>query len=187
MYEFNDRIYDKKWQTKENKEYAKKAKSFLELRAPLYSRVPDSWAKEVYELLMLWEKQHGITITDSKYFNSYDHSFSFKGLKIAVLAYFRYLKKKPTKFDPDKKQALWDLKRDLAIFTVLFRKTLGKLINIRKKPGIHITQLKEKYGRLVIYWEATNKQDELFIKDMVKYDIKRVSEELTAKGVYNNE
>jgi len=189
MFEPNERIYNDKWKTEENKKISKKLNNLLEVKVPLHCQVPLSWAKEISDLIKLWEGQHGIVYTQEIYFNSYRVDFDLKSLKTLYydLKNFFFNRKQPSKLTGNDWQK-HAFKRSLkAPLVIIYRKIVGRFLNFKNKPTLYISQIKEKWGLLTVYYTVVNCTNPKYIEDMIEYDIKRVSEELIKKGVYYNE
>ena len=150
MFEPNIRIYDKKWDTPENLKYKKKVMNKLLLKSPLYPTIPASWAKEIYNLLELWESQHGISYPKTACYKSMN--LTFIGRLKRTFYNIKHLIKNP------KKRNLQDVLNDFkAIAYLSFRLTIGQLINkySKPRPSLNIIQVKEKWGTLRVYFDMS--------------------------------
>jgi hypothetical protein len=187
MFEPNERIYHKKWETKDNEKAREKVEKILRAKAPLHCRIPLSWAPEVLALVEKWEKQYGIAYNTSNCFDNFIMSFSWRQIKETVSSFFNFFLKKPCQFSDRTMIDYYFTKNIVGPFIILYRKTFGRFLNKYNKPILYIHQVKEKWGRLVVYYDFKGVTLDSSSRDMIEYDIKMVSKKLTEKGVYYNE
>ena len=182
MFEPNDRIYHKKWETPELIKIKKRLTRKLEIMVPLNCSIPLSWAEEIEDLLDLWENQHGIAYTKQPYWNSYNYTY-----KEILLRFWqelkRYIKNPKSEFSDRK---LWLYRAFRPVVGKPIRYLFGKFWEAYRKPTLHITQIKEKWGTLRVYYDLSPRSHHSE-KSMIEYDIKNIGEKLTKKGVYFNE
>ncbi|HEX9804391.1 MAG TPA: hypothetical protein VGA67_01810, partial [Candidatus Dojkabacteria bacterium] len=177
MFEPNQRIYHDKWKTEDNADNLRKLRKITDLKVPLASDVPESWSAEILALVKLWEGQHGIEVNTSSIFRSYNVGF-FESLRNA------YYDIKSFAFSKNRHKKYYIERAISRVKVLLIRKIFGKIINSYSKPMLRITQIKEKWGSLRVYYNVVNCANPKYVEDMIEYDIKRVGEELVKKGVY---
>jgi len=179
MRELNSRMYGKEHTNTNSEKYKKKAEKILKTKAPLHCRIPHSWAEEVYKLLKVWEDQFGIVHTQRETYDSFNNERYIYNFLVELRNIIKHPNSKGMRYA--------FIKQLKSSTTIIYRKTFGKIIDHYKKPILHITQLKEKYGRLVIYYKIEGKGvcgNGSVFESIVKYDIDTVREVLQSKGVH---
>lgn len=188
----NSVTYDEKWETEENKAaYEKLDKKYFD-RSYASPSCPTAWAPEVLELLETLDKELGIernTRTLRAYYpqGSFGDWFFKSPIKDAFSTFKRHF------FEPKPE---WQ-KKNYSLFEKLekvagaFTHPIGygfrciKILHINPilnrifKPKLALSQLKEKYGRLTIYFNAP----EAF-EDWVNNEIRKTTVKLAMKGAY---
>jgi hypothetical protein len=193
----NDITYDKKWDTPENlAARAKIAKKFFD-RSVCCPDCPTSWAPEVLELLETLDKELGIA-RNTQTMGGYNirNSLGANAIIESCLAAWNEFKHTfITAHDPEsyltkrlaKQSILQKLKRPVDAFLNNIKYSLrafkvqhiNVLINKLLKPKIHLSQIKEKYGELVIYFSSSDVHEE-YIENLIK----RTEIKLAIKGAY---
>ena len=168
----NEVTYHKKWETDENRRWQRKAAKLC-ARSSLYASIPLAWSKEIYELVKDIDDKFGIRY-DLTTYNSYriDYKTLPKQLFYYPVKEFFSTVKSLWKdaFNPSKhaarrhptvlsrwKYTLFGGRHSyLGGWYILFRFVRGSIYNWWRKPQVSMTQMKEKYGYLTIYWSAPN-------------------------------
>lgn len=148
----NEITYDPKWDTEENRRLANLVMKFIYQRALCMSDVPLSWAKEVNELITAIHKRYRIAYELSSW-NGYYINVSLSKIIRATGLYF-------------------------AIFK---RQIIGTLYNKLFKPQVRLSQVKEKYGQLRVYFDVIGPND---IENDIDILIRQTEIKLAKKGAY---
>ena len=176
----NDVTYNKKWDTPENKEYNRQVYDILKDRTMCFSDCPLAWSKEVLEFLVELDKEFGIgynapyELSLRSYLNKFFESFKIFVEKLSIYETLPddimtiQIKKFKKFFDHQK----FHFKR----FYMTYKR---RLVNKIQKPKIYLSQVKEKYGRLEIYFSAPE-----YIYDYIEKKKKEVEVKLAVKGAY---
>jgi hypothetical protein len=192
----NDVTYNKKWDTVENLTARKKiVKKFFD-RSVCCPDCPTSWAVEVLELLETIDRELGI-VRNTQTMNGFNIRNPFDNWIIApFMASWRELAHTFfTAHDPEKYTSqylhkisfLKKLKRPVNAFTgnVLYTfrafkvQYINEFLNKILKPKVHLSQIKEKYGELTVYFSTSDVYEEYIERLIKQTEIK-----LAIKGAY---
>lgn len=192
----NDITYDKKWNTPENLSALKKIESKYFDRSWCYPSCPTGWAPEVLEMLEYLDKEFGIqrnTGTMRSYYikgNFFEHFFLSPYKELWQSLYNNFLKSSskesweaayyskpiPTRIKRVLDSFMRPIQYGVRAFKVVY---VNALINKVLKPKIRLDQIKEKYGRLELYFSSPDYLDEHINTLILKTEIK-----LAMKGCY---
>lgn len=192
---FNNAVtYDKKWETPENiAARAKIAKKFFD-RSLCCPDCPVAWAPEVLELLETLDKELGIARNTQTMGGYHIHK---GGLFIQpfMAGWDEFKNTFIVARDPDsyvakslaKQSILQRLKRPIAAYlnsvqyhVKSFKIThVNSLMNKILKPKVHLSQIKEKYGELTVYFTSSGAHEE-YIENLIK----TTELKLAIKGAY---
>ena len=184
----NEATYHEKWQTDANKIALKKMEKYLS-RSECSSDCPLSWAPEVLELLTELDKELGIARTDST-----SNGFLITGNPVTwfvtdpVRAFFYtvHLTLKDGLYFKNKSS----LNKVIYCFNVYARNFLSgfykvkvrcvnPILNKVLRPKIRLTQVKEKFGSIRLYYYAPPQYVEYIDSKIRDLEIK-----LAMKGAY---
>jgi len=191
----NEVTYDKKWDTENNKALRKKVLDFLGPRSGCVCDVPAAWAQEVSWLISWMNSKFGIRYELSTHFGYFVDRNFFKLLFVnpwmsLTHNYSRipeHLKRYRTRkvwykaFAKNISSAYSELKHSLKIIK---RQIVGRLHNWRKDPTITISQVKEKFGSLRIYYSINDPVNQKSIEEDIEFHIKSAEIMLSQKGAY---
>jgi hypothetical protein len=195
----NDVTYHKKWETKQNRHYRDMAMEIAK-KSDCTSSIPLSWAREAYFFLRHLEHKYGIRYSTHTHMGYYfprpkemlKYLFvtpittiprTLKKLFKDVFAEpSRFQKQTPTRKDRIKETLFGFCGRGGYFYgyQILWHRVYGFLYNKIKKPKIALSQFKEKFGYVTVYFHS---DDEEVTKDVNKY-IKRLQLSLSRKGAY---
>jgi hypothetical protein len=192
----NDVTYNKKWDTPENLAARDKmAKKFFD-RSVCCPDCPTSWAPEVLELLETIDKELGIA-RNTQTMGGYNMRNPFDKWIIApfIVSWRELVYTFFTAHDPEshisqylhEMSFLKKLKRPINAFTgnvsYTFRafkvQYINEFLNKLLKPKVHLSQIKEKYGELTVYFSTSDVYEEYIEKLIKQTEIK-----LAIKGAY---
>ncbi len=195
---YNNKVtYDEKWKTAENQAALNELRKRYFHRSMCAPDCPLAWAPEVLELLNTINKELGIQFNESSmggyHISPITPSYIFlTPLKNAFTAFkIRFIQI----HDPDSHQfkkfkdmsnfallqevvesALHPIKYSLNAMRI---KYINPYLNKILKPKVHLSQIKEKYGELTIYFSCPDAYEK-YIEDLIrKTEIK-----LSIKGAY---
>ena len=193
----NDVTYNDKWETVENlKALAKVEKKYFH-RSVCYPSCPTAWAPEVLELLNYLDSEFGIAyntetimayrtqgmwyylLTVKPFLNLFSSiRYNFLQFKFADDTDRKYYKKKTFKkrFMSTLESFFHSYSYGRNVFRV---QVIAPILNRIRKPKIHMRQLKEKYGRLELYFQAPD-----YLDAHVEYMIAKCTLKLALKGAY---
>ena len=201
----NGITYHKSWDTPENGKWNKLLhEKYLE-RPYCSSDCPLAWSKEVYELLEMLDKEFGIQYNTSS-IRGYGFKgnplkwFVLDPLRSLTVAHVEYLLCKS--FSPDNKWLVRHWPKKLVDRLKAFPKRLfgsiksipnyfsvglkrikvvyiNRLLNKVLKKKIQLSQVKEKYGSLTIYFNSPE-----YLNDYIDKEIKKTEVKLALKGAY---
>lgn len=188
----NEVTYDKKWDTDENKIWLKKLEDKYFDRSYASPSCPVAWAKEVFELLELFQAELGIEYNTST-LRAYYPQGSFKDL--FIIDPFRgacntfisqFFKAKP---DYQRKTYNTTQKLQKVVnafihpigygFRCIRIKHINPILNKILKPKLKLSQVKEKFGSLTLYIDAPDA-----FEKWVEEEIKKCEIKLALKGCY---
>jgi hypothetical protein len=202
----NGITYHKSWDTSENRRWNELLHNRYLERPYCSSDCPLAWSKEVYELLDMLDRKFGIEYNTSS-IRGYNFKgsplrwFVLDPLKSITVAHIEYLMCKSisqenqwlVKHWPkslvDRLKAFpkrfFDSVISLPNYTVqALRKTkvayINRILNRVLRKQIQLSQVKEKFGSLTIYFSSPNYLDE-YIDD----EIRRTEVKLALKGAYH--
>lgn len=190
----NEVTYDKKWDTFMNKKYQKQAMELVQDRSYCCCDVPLAWAKEVNELLQEINNKYGIQYNTISY-RGYTYTRNLVELLIKApfkaLFYYHTVKDWEISYAERKGKPTpkggYRVKKNIEgfvhsikyAFNVIKRNTVAYFYNKFRKPQVGISQVKEKYGELRVYFSAPGALDDV-IEDMIR----RTEIKLSKKGAY---
>lgn len=174
----NDVTYAEKWDTMANNAALKKLADKYFDRSVCYPHCPVSWAPEVLELLERLDKEFGIARNEQTIKARYPDLPLYKYLFVAT---FNNLKYNLTKTEKDKVlNAKKSLKRDLQYALKVFNvRYTNPILNKVLRPKIHLSQVKEKFGYLTVYFQCDDEYKEYINNLIYETTIK-----LATKGAY---
>lgn len=188
----NEVTYNKKWETEENKKALQKLESKYFDRSECSPGCPLSWAKEVLELMETLDKELGI-----RYNESTMRGFVIKGSPLdwfivepfnGVVRAFKhtfYVPKYGEKSFTKRiatlpKRVLDNFCHSIGYgFSSISAKYINKYKNKLFKKRIQLSQVKEKYGELRLYFNAGSAFEEYIENEVRKCEVK-----LSMKGAY---
>lgn len=188
----NEVTYDKKWETEENKMWLKKLEDKYFDRSYCSPSCPHGWAKEVFELLELFNNTLGIehnTSTLRAYYpqGSFKDWFLINPVKGAWNTFIsQFFKPKP-----EYQRKTYNTTEKLQKVVSAFLRPFGygfrciKVLHINPilnkilKPKLRLSQVKEKYGSLTLYIDV-----EPAFEKWVETEIKKCEIKLALKGCY---
>lgn len=192
----NDVTYHKKWNTEENRKYQSKVWKYAD-RSTCSSDCPLAWSKEVYELLKDLDEKFGIAY-DLSTNKGYHYDPRIRNVLYLMflepILSIKYLIKSIWRdmFDPSKyvvakhptalsrlKYTLFRGRGFLRGWSIARRLITGSIYNKFKKPQIRLSQVKEKYGHLNVYYDAPE-WAENYIDDRIRLTEVKLAE----KGTY---
>ena len=150
----NEVTYDNKWDTKKNKHYKDLAMEFAN-RGALPRDIPLSWAREVYFFFCKLDKEFGL-----RYDTNHYRSRTMPGFFTLLKMLFK-----------NREEAK----------EVIKKKVYGTYYNLRYKPKVHVSQFKEKFGYVRIYYDAPED-----IKPKIEKYIHNLEISLMRKGAYHS-
>lgn len=193
----NEVTYDPKWDTEENKAAFKKLDEKFFDKSVCSPSCPNGWAPEVLELLETIEKEYGIvynTSTIRAYYvqgKPFDHFITGPFKNAWNSFYSNFIET----IDPEK---TWQVERrnkpvttrlkkvfDSALDSIRYGKRAFRITHINPilnkiyKPKVVLSQVKEKYGELRIYYSAPEHLEPIIEKMIAKTEVK-----LALKGCY---
>ena len=196
----NDVTYADKWDTKQNRNYQRMALAIAK-RSDCKSSVPLSWAREVYFFLNLLEQKYGIAYATSTMDGYYLPKgirgwFSelvvipIKRLPSLIKRLYKDVFKEPSKWKLKHTPTRMDRVRDTLFgyggrsgyfygYRALKHVIYGRLYNRIKNPRIHLSQFKEKFGYVTVYFNASEE-----IEKEVNSYINKLQYALSKKGAY---
>ncbi len=174
----NDVTYAEKWDTMANNAALKKVVDKYFDRSVCYPSCPVSWAPEVLELLERLDKEFGIARNEQTILARTPDLPLYKYLFVATFNNLKYnlTKAKTNKVLNAKKSLKRDLRYALKVFNVRY---VNPILNRVLKPKIHLSQLKEKFGYLTIYFQCDDEYKEYINNLIYETTIK-----LSNKGAY---
>lgn len=193
----NDVTYDNKWETPENLKALKQVERKYFHKSVCYPSCPTAWAPEVLEMLDYLDSEFGLRWNEQTIMAYYPRGSWYYLLSVKPFVnllssihnnFFRF------KFNND-----WDreyyknktLKKKLSnIFSSFFHsyaygrnvfrvQVIAPIVNRIRKPKITLTQLKEKYGRLELYFSAPD-----YLEEHVEYVLAKAKVKIALKGAY---
>jgi hypothetical protein len=195
----NGVTYNDKWSTPENHGFVDRLNKEFFMRTDCGSDCPLSWAQEVYQLLKELDTKYGIayqTTTIGGYYfqggNPFHRIFiqPFKSCfqlfvvneKWKELAAYSDLKSKPLLEKIKAIPGTFGHGVSYGVRTT-FHQARAYVMNLIKRPKIHISQVKEKYGTLRVYYDVRdhNPPD---LNEIVQQMIDETEKKLSRKGAY---
>lgn len=184
----NDVTYHEKWDTLANNAALKKLDEKFFDRSVCSPHCPVGWAPEVLEMLEHIDQKFGIKrntetirayrITNSMFELFFKHPYSNV---MYALKTKKDLKKKPLTLTDRLKRAKGELVRTLTYARKAFMvKYVNNLINKALKPEVELSQIKEKYGYLTLYFYVENPEYKKDIDRLVRETVIK----LATKGAY---
>lgn len=175
----NDVTYAEKWDTMPNNAALKKMADKFFDRSVCYPHCPVSWAPEVLELLERLDKEFGIARNEQTIKARYPELSLYKYLFVATFNNAKYTLTKSK--DKDKVlKAKESIKRDLQYALKVFNvRYTNPILNKVLRPKIHLSQIKEKFGYLTVYFQCDEKYKEYINNLIYETTIK-----LATKGAY---
>lgn len=193
----NDVTYHKKWDTPENERALKVIQDKYFSRSTCGPSCPTSWAPEVLELFQYLDKEFGIMrnteslggyIAQSNWY----YCWTINPFVATFKSFQKYFLGKGLKSNWDKeyhkKLSLFKrIKYTLGSFTHSFRyghslfkmQVSNRVLNYIYKPKIRLSQFKEKYGSLTVYFGAPD-----YLDEHISYMIHKTEIKLALKGAY---
>lgn len=188
----NDVTYDKKWETEENKMWLKKLDEKYFDRSYASPDCPVGWAKEVFELLEMFNNTLGIehnTSTLRAYYpqGSFKDWFIIDPFKSAWNTFVRQFFKPKPEYQSKTYNTTEKLQKVVSSFLHPFGygfrcvrvKHVNPILNKILKPKLRLSQVKEKYGSLTLYIDV-----EPAFENWVQTEIKKCEIRLSLKGCY---
>jgi hypothetical protein len=193
----NDVTYADKWDTEENLKALSKVKKKYYHRSVCYPSCPAAWAPEVLEMLEYLDKEFGLAYNtetimayraESKWywhFTTKPFANAFNSIRSNFLR-FRFRDEEDRKYyrsRPMKQRFSRVVDAYLRSYTYgrnVFRvQVVAPIVNRIRKPKIHLRQLKEKYGRLELYFSAPD-----YLEQHVEYIFAKAKIKIALKGAY---
>jgi hypothetical protein len=188
----NSVTYDKKWETKENQ----KALDLLDKKyfdmSECSPSCPVSWAPEVLALMDLLDKELGIAYNTStlrayRPQGNINEWFIVGPWKSAASAFRSHFLEAPPEWRKKKYSPMEKVERVISAFMHPIRYGLrclrilkvNPILNKFKKPKLFLSQVKEKYGSLEVYFSCPDVYEEWVDKEIRKTEMK-----LAIKGAY---
>ena len=184
----NDVTYHEKWDTLANNAALKKLDEKFFDRSVCSPHCPVGWAPEVLEMLEYIDQKYGIarntsTIRAYRITNTMFELFfkaPFNGVVYALKTKEDY-KKRQYSFKQRLSRAKGELVRTLTYARKAFMvKYVNNLINKVLKPEVELSQIKEKYGYLTLYFYVENPEYKKDIDRLVRETVIK----LATKGAY---
>lgn len=156
----NEVTYHDKWDTEENKRLRDETIKFLGPRSYCRCDVPLSWAPEVNKLIKDIHSKYGIRYDLSSYYGyMYPRSLFDLLLKKPLKSLFYKTPEHMKKYYEDKPfyhRPLSNMKSFFGsygyAFSVIKRNVIGTIYNRLFKPRVNISQVKEKFGSIRVYF-----------------------------------
>jgi len=186
----NEVTYAKCWDNKRARKFQKKLRKFLK-RTDCMSDCPLAWSEEMYNFIVDIDKRFGIARTTNTF-----HGFYFQGSDFGNI-FVEPLKRLFGKYQPPKQE--WALKYEPKtklgflikriknakhVFSygvrTCFYKYYRRLMDYIFKPQVHISQIKEKYGTLRVYFNANDSAIDKYIEQKINEMEFRIAQ----KGAY---
>jgi len=184
----NDVTYHEKWDTMENNAALKKLDEKFFDRSVCSPHCPVGWAPEVLEMLEHIDQKFGIkrntsTIRAYRITNTMFQLFvkaPYNGV-VYALKTKENRKNEPYTLTDRLKRAKDELLRTLAYARKAFMvKHVNSIINIVLRPKVELSQIKEKYGYLTLYFHVDNDEYKEYINKLQR----EVVIKLATKGAY---
>lgn len=194
----NDVTYAKKWDTEENEKWQKKVEDRFFDKSICSPSCPAAWAKEVYELLSKFDDEFGImwnteTIRAYRVQGKWYYLLTVGPFIEPLLALYHnmigyrnskssWTKEYWSKASLSKKifGALDRFAHSYSYGRRVFRvQVIAPIMNRIKKPKFVLSQVKEKYGRLEIYFQAPS-----YLEEYIEHEIAKTQVKLAMKGAY---
>jgi len=184
----NDVTYHEKWDTLANNAALKKLDEKFFDRSVCSPHCPVGWAPEVLEMLEYIDQKYGIarntsTIRAYRITNTMFELFfkaPFNGVVYALKTKEDH-RKRQFNFKQRLSKAKGELVRTLTYARKAFMvKYVNNLINKVLKPEVELSQIKEKYGYLTLYFYVENPEYKKDIDRLVRETVIK----LATKGAY---
>lgn len=193
----NDVTYNDKWETPENLKALDTVEKKYFHRSVCYPSCPTAWAPEVLEMLDYLDKEFGIAYnTESimayatkgkwyylltvKPFANLFSSIRYNFLKFKFKDEWdrEYYKKKTLtkRFKSVGESFLHSYAYGRNVFRV---QVIAPIVNRIRKPKINMRQMKEKYGRLELYFQSPD-----YLEQHIEYMLAKCKLKLALKGAY---
>jgi hypothetical protein len=184
----NDVTYHEKWDTLENNAALKKLDEKFFDRSICSPHCPPAWAPEVLEMLEHIDQKFGIkrntsTIRAYRISNTMFELFVKATYNNVTYALFKEQDRKGNKYSLKERlsRAKEELFRTLTYARKAFMvKHVNGIINRALKPQVELSQIKEKYGYLTLYFHCENAEYKEYINKLVK----ETTIKLATKGAY---
>lgn len=152
----NEVTYHDRWDTEENKVYRDKCYRLIRGKTLCMSDIPLAWSKELYELLSYLDKEFGLGYNPPFIFQLTLKNFFNSFVRYPIKHFF----KKPFIYPETKDVPLERIKRRFNSFwwtlscnwTRLVIDLKRRVVNKIRKPKVFLSQVKEKYGTLRVYY-----------------------------------
>lgn len=181
----NDVTYHEKWDTMKNNAALKRLDEKFFDRSICSPRCPVGWAPEVLELLERLDKEFGIArntqtirayrVDDSMFELIFKRTFN--NVKYAfkeIRRNKRYTLKK--RFQDARKELVGSFNYASKVFMMRY---INGIINKVLRPKVVLSQIKEKYGYLTIYFDCAPEHE-----DYINGLVREVTVKLATKGAY---
>lgn len=187
----NDVTYDEKWNTPENLAAVKQVEDKYFHKSVCAPSCPASWAPEVLDLLNLFEKELGIQWNESTirayYVKGNLYEWLLKDPVLSAISAFKHHFIEPKSEYYKDKGLVYKLLAPIKGFFSRYAyaknairvRYVAPVMNRILKPKFALTQVKEKYGRLEIYFNAPEMYEPWIEKEITKCQIK-----IAMKGAY---
>jgi len=193
----NDITYADKWETPENLKALEIVKKKYFHRSVCYPSCPTAWAPEVLEMLEYLDKEFGIAYNEDSimayrvsgrwywHFTAGPWVNMFKSIRYNFLR-FKFKDEWEREYYKEKtlKKRLKSIGESFThsysygrnVFRV---QVVAPILNRIRKPKIHMSQLKEKYGRLELYFRAPD-----YLEQHIEYIFAKAKVKIALKGAY---
>jgi hypothetical protein len=193
----NDVTYDIKWDTKENLKALKEVERKYFHRSVCYPSCPTAWAPEVLEMLDYLDKEFGIMWNEQtimayqpqgKWYFLFTVEPILNVLRAIKSNFLRFKFKEEWDREHYKKKTFKKrvssvVNSFLHAYTYghnVFRvQVVAPIVNKIRKPKIQLSQLKEKYGRLELYFSAPD-----YLESHIEDVIAKAKVKIALKGAY---
>lgn len=193
----NEITYDERWNTSENRKYMRKLETKYLHRSVCSPSCPVGWAKDVYDLLEHLNSEFGIAYNETSIDGFMVRGNPLKDIFIRPITgfmssvYSSFIKPHFSKDYVSTYYGKMSLSSRIGVALRAFyfpieygvrsimRMTIYPALNKIRRPKIVLSQVKEKYGELNVYYSAPD-----YLNDYIDLKIRETEIKLAMKGCY---